>query len=102
MKQLWIAGQSGNKQGRPKGSRYSILTTKGRIERFLSKNMSATALQKLYLKLSPRDQYDMLIQLLPYVASKQSGGLESMSEAEVNRLYDEVMKKINEDHAKAS
>ena len=99
MKQLWVAGKSGNEQGRPKGTRYSILTTKGRIERFLSKNMSATALQKLYLKLSPKDQYDMLIQLLPYVASKQ-GNIDSMSAAEVDKIYSRLMEAIEKRDAK--
>src|SRR5687768_6479547 len=85
---LFVAGKSGNPTGRPNGTRYSILTTKGRIERFLSKNMTATALQKLYNGLKETEKLKLLTELLPYVLAKQSP--EGISPEEVNRLYDMV------------
>ncbi len=94
MKNLWIAGESGNKQGRPKNTTYSILTTKGRIQRFLCKNMSAKAMQSLYNKLTAKDQLSMLTELLPYVAAKQTS-VDTLSNSDIDKLHSEIMKALN-------
>lgn len=91
---LWVAGESGNKNGRPKGTRHSILTTKGRIERFLYRNMSAKALQALYNSLRPKEQIELLTGLLPYVLPRQ-GSLDKMSSDDANRIFDQIMENLN-------
>lgn len=88
-KNLYVAGESGNPTGRPKGSRYSIQTTKGRIERFLAKNMSARALQAMYNKLSEKDKCSFLIELLPYVTAKKTAT--ALTNEDIDRLYSEIM-----------
>lgn len=87
---MYVTGQSGNKGGRPKGSKFSVLTTKGRIERFLGRNLTARSMQGLYMKLSPKDQMEFLTALLPYVLAKQTP--ETLSNADVERIFEEVRK----------
>ncbi|MCG7858246.1 hypothetical protein MD537_14775 [Flavihumibacter sediminis] len=99
MSKLFAVGKSGNAAGRPKGSKYSILTTKGRIERFLGRNMTARAMQDLYTKLTPKDQTELLTSLLPYVLPKQSN--DAISPADVDRLYEEIMKGLENNNLKA-
>ncbi len=89
-KKLWVVGQSGNESGRPQGTRYSVLTTRGRIERFLCKNLTARATQALYNSLSPKDQYSFIVELLPYVMPKEQAT--SLTSADVDKLYNEISK----------
>lgn len=92
-KNLWIAGQSGNNSGRPVGSRYSVKTVKGRIERFLARNMSAKAMQTMYDKLSEREKAQFLVQLMPFIIPRQS--MESLTTDQVDELYNRITQAMN-------
>ena len=89
---LFVAGQSGNTNGRPKGSRYSVLTVKGRIERFLAKQLTATALKKMYEGLKEPEKAKFVIELLPYVMAKQNP--EAINQEEIDRLHALLEQKI--------
>ena len=92
-KNLWIAGQSGNPEGKKTGTRHSARTIKGRIERFLGRNMSAKALQTMFSKLPEKEQAQMLVALLPFVLPRQS--MEAMSSEQIDTLYDRMMEGLN-------
>jgi hypothetical protein len=93
-KNLWIAGQSGNPNGKLPGTRYSAKTVKGRIERFLSRNMSAKALQSMFNKLSERDQGQLLVALLPFVMPRQS--MDAISGDQIDELYDKITRALDQ------
>lgn len=78
---MFVAGKSGNLKGRPKHSATSI---KGRVERFLRRQMTATRLNRIFDELDAKDQVAMLKEFLPYVMPKQSS--EGISQEEIDRL----------------
>ena len=92
-KNLWIAGQSGNPTGKKAGTRYSVTTIKGRIERFLARNMSAKSLQAMFNKLPEREQAQFLTALLPFVIPRQS--MDALSSDQIDELYSKVMTAMN-------
>lgn len=91
---LFVAGKSGNEAGRPVGTRYSVRTLKGRIERFLNKNMSAKTTQAMYDKLSEKDKAQFLIALLPFIMPRQS--MDALSTDQIDELYDKIMGAMNQ------
>jgi hypothetical protein len=93
-KNLWIAGQSGNPTGKLPGTRYSAKTIKGRIERFLARNMSAKSLQAMFNKLSERDQAQTLVALLPYVLPRQN--MEALSSDQIDELYSKITEALKQ------
>ena len=98
-KNLWIAGQSGNPTGKKAGTRYSATTVKGRIERFLARNMSSKALQAMFNKLSERDQAQTLVALLPYVLPRQS--TDALSSDQVDELYQKFQEALKQTQSNA-
>ena len=97
---LWKAGmKSGNPNGRPK---HSVRTVKGMCERFIKRNITPNKLQKMYDSLAEKEKLNMLTELLPYVAAKQSS-VDGLSANDVDQLYDQLMNAINskDDKAKA-
>lgn len=96
---LWKAGMAPvNPAGRPKRS---VTTVKGMVERFVIRNITPNKLQKMFNVLSEKDKLNMLTELLPYVAAKQSS-VDGMSNADVDRLYNDLMAAIeNQQNAKA-
>ncbi len=89
---LWITGnKSANPAGRPK---HSVRTVKGMVERFVKNNMTPNKLKKLFGQLTPSQQAEMLMQLLPYTLGKVP--TESISPEEVDKLHrmvEETVKK---------
>jgi hypothetical protein len=92
---LFVAGKSGNVNGRPK---HSVRSVKGMVERFVTRNITPTKLQRMFNGLTVHQQIDMLLQLLPYAVAKQSA--ETLSKEEIERLYQMVEDKMK-DHGKA-
>jgi hypothetical protein len=87
---LWKVGQpSANPTGRPK---HSVRTVKGMVERFIKRNITPNKLQVMFNALSEKDKLNMLTELLPYVAPKQTG--ETINAEDVDRLYDKVMEAL--------
>ncbi len=100
---LWKAGNpSANPAGRPK---HSVRTVKGMVERFVKRNITPNKLQKMFDALSEKERLNMLTELLPYVASKM-GSCDSLSAADVDSLYSNLMAEIEKNNgsttAKAS
>ena len=96
---LWHTGMKAvNPAGRPK---HSVRTVKGMVERFVKRNITPNKLQKMFNELTEKDKFNMLTELLPYVAAKQ-GGVDGMSEADVNKLYDQLMTAIENRNDKAA
>lgn len=85
---LFVAGQSGNKKGRPKGTKYSSLTLRGKLERFLNKNMTARSMQTMYDSLTPGDKSKFLATILNYTLPKQT--TDGLSSEEVDKLYQQL------------
>jgi hypothetical protein len=89
-KNLWIAGQSGNVSGRPKGRKYSATSLKGKLDRFLKRNMTMQAMQDMYNALTASDKSKFLAAILQYTLPKQS--TEGLSNEEIDSLYDQIQK----------
>jgi hypothetical protein len=85
---MFPVGQSGNPKGRVK-LKYSAVTVKGYIERFLHHNLTPTKLQRIFNKLSAKDQLELITALLPYYTAKQQP--DSISASDVDKLYEELM-----------
>ena len=95
---LWIPGsESANPSGRPK---YSVRSTKGMIERFVRRNITPNKLSRIFDKLSPTEQADLLMNLIPYVVPKQSA--EAINQEEIERLHEMLETALKEkQHDKA-
>ncbi len=90
---LWKAGMSPvNPLGRPKSS---VRTVKGMVERFIKRNITPNKLQRMFNVLSEKEKLNMLTELMPYVAAKQSS-VDGLSSADVDQLYEQLMKAIEE------
>ena len=89
---LWVAGVSGNPEGRKKGSRRTIKTT---IARFLLRNGSLKELQKNYELLKEgKERLEFILKLLPYhVAPVQA---DSLTANEVEELYKKLEQTIKD------
>ena len=88
-------GKSPNPKGRSK-MKHSARTVKGMVERFIKRNITPNKLQALYDGLSANNKLNLLIELLPYCAAKQSAlSIESsfaeLSDTDLNKLYSQVM-----------
>ncbi|SRR6266536_3981462 len=87
----------------PKGRglhRHSSLTIKGRVERFLSKNMSALKLQEIYNDLNSKDKLEMLSLLLPYIVSKApTMDFNKLSDADLQTLHSMVMESVEKNQS---
>ena len=88
---LFVAGKSGNEQGRP---RSSVRSVKGMVERFVRRNITPTKLSKIFEKLTESQKADFLLQLLPYTIAKQSP--EGINQEEIDRLYNMVQDALKE------
>lgn len=83
---LFVAGKSGNPEGRPAGvSRFSARTVKGMVDRFVKRNVTPKRLSKIFDGLSAKDQAEMIKDLLPYVLPKQSP--EGINSEEIDKLH---------------
>jgi hypothetical protein len=91
---LFVAGKSGNETGRPVGTRYSVKTLKGRIERFLNRNMSAKTLQAMFNKLSEKDRAQFLIALMPFIMPRQS--MDALSTDQIDELYSKITEALKQ------
>lgn len=89
---MYVAGKSGNLKGRPKGTT-SVQTVRGRVNRFVTKNMSAKAFQALYNRLTAREQAETLVKLLPYVIAPASTA--SISAEDIDNIYKAIEDAIN-------
>ena len=92
---MWAVGmESANPKGRP-GNRQSSRTVRGMVERFVKRNISPNRLAKIFNQLSPKEQADMLLQLLPFTIGRKAA--DSISEEEASKLYEmlETKTKLN-------
>ncbi len=99
---MYVAGKSGNEQGRPNGvkSRHSAITIKGRLERFLKCRLTITQLNSWFDQLPAKDKLETLMQIMPYVLGKVSS--EGLSKEEAQAILDKVEQKIKQqEHGKA-
>jgi hypothetical protein len=87
-------GPSPNPKGRHVGKKDNSI--KGKLTRFVAKNITPQALQKLYSKLKPREKLVFLIDVLPYVTPRHSsmtmkGQLSSLSDQSLQELYKQIV-----------
>ena len=75
--------------GRPK---HSVRTVKGMVERFIKRNITPNKLQKMFNALTEKDKLNMLLELLPYTAPKQT--TTGLSGEDVDQLYNRLMEAI--------
>lgn len=95
---LWKVGMKAvNPAGRPK---HSVRTVKGMVERFVLRNITPNKLQKMFNVLNEKEKLNMLTELLPYVAAKQSS-IDGMSASDVDKVYEDLMNAIEKKDAKA-
>ena len=91
-------GQSGNPKGRPKGAKNKISKDlRELIDVFLNENFEYVKNQ--FRELSPRDQIKFFTDLLPYAIpklqhTKQENELSNLSPEDVEKLANELIKKI--------
>src|SRR6266542_353264 len=82
----------------PKGRglhRHSSLTIKGRVERFLSKNMSALKLQEIYNDLDAKGKLEMIALLMPYILSRAPVmDFNRLSDTDLQQLHSMVMESV--------
>lgn len=91
----WVKGVSPNPEGR-RAMKHSALTIKGKVERFLNKNISPNKLQKMFNALSEKERLQMILELLPYAASKQPAmSFDRLSDNDLDTLYSRVMEGLN-------
>ncbi len=92
-------GQTGNPAGRPKGSLNRTTTEiKEMINQFISGNLKD--LQTNYDLLEPEKKLQFFKDLLKYVIPTQTTNeinINSLSDAELTRLCDELLSKLNDD-----
>lgn len=87
----WEKGcKSANPAGRPKNS---VRTVKGMVERFVKRNITPNRLQKMFDGLTDLQKLNMLTELLPYVAPKQTA--EGISGEEIDKLYEKIQQLQN-------
>ena len=93
----WVKGMtSPNPEGRRK-MKHSARTVKGMVERFIHKNVTPNKLQKMFDALPERDRLQMLLELLPYCASKQPAmNFERLTDQDLDRLYNQVMSGLSQ------
>jgi hypothetical protein len=101
----WVKGmKSPNPQGRK--MKYSSITIRGMVERFVKRNMTPKRIQVLYDQLSPKDKLEFITELLPYTLAKPQAGtdidLTKLSNEQVDDLYSRVMSQVNNNTVKAS
>ena len=88
---LFVAGESGNLEGRPR-NRYSAKTIKGLTERWLKKQIARNKLDKIFDQLSAKDKAEFIVSLVPFCTPKMSES--SISKEEVDALYDRLEKEL--------
>lgn len=77
---------------RPKRLMHSARTIRGKVERFIRKNMSINQLQKLYDPLTEKEKLQFLTELLPYVLARPSAG----QDMDLNLLSDQQLDQMME------
>ena len=95
---MWVAGApSANPAGRPK-RKNTATTIKGKIESFLRGAITPRILKRIFNELSARDQFQMLIELMPYFAAKHSP--EAITDEKIDELYSRLEQTMRQ-HGKA-
>jgi hypothetical protein len=97
---LWVPGsKSANPNGRP---RHSVRTVKGMVERFIKRNITPNKLQVMYDGLTVQQKLDMLTELLPYVAPRQSA--DGLTPSQIDEAYERLVKAMEakEKHGKTA
>lgn len=94
-------GESPNPSGRRK-TRHSVRTPKGLIENFIKKNITPRRLQRMFDELDSRKQFDVLIEMLPYVMPKQSQStldinFDKLTDSDLDLLYQRVTQNLTID-----
>ncbi|HEY6975163.1 MAG TPA: hypothetical protein VH396_02670 [Chitinophagaceae bacterium] len=90
----WIKGGGSPNPGGRK-LKQQTPSIKSKVERFLKKQMSPQKLQVMYDALTAKDKLQMLLELLPYVAAKQTPqSLDALSNGEIEALYAKVIQGI--------
>jgi hypothetical protein len=91
-------GQTGNPNGRPKGKpNRSTRYIKDAIAAFIGDNIDQ--IQKNFNLLEPRDKLAFIRDLLKYAIPTQSAteiNVNALSDAELDRLTDELISKLND------
>lgn len=80
---------------RPRRLMHSGRTIRGKVERFIKRNLSPQQLQALYDVLTEKEKLQFLTELLPYILAKPSAGqdmdLSRLTDDQVDHLYTQVM-----------
>lgn len=102
-----MAGNPNWKKGaaspNPKGRRKyknSAQTIKGKLERFIKQNLTINELNRMYNDLNSKQQFTLLIELLPFVLPKQSSltadlNFDRMSDTEIEDVYAKLFNQVN-------
>jgi hypothetical protein len=89
---LYSVGQSGNLQGRPKGS---VLSTNGLVDRILKGHFKRKAFEKRYNLCTPEKQMDIDLRLYELTIRAAS----EITEQEITRLHSMLTQAQNNRHA---
>jgi hypothetical protein len=92
-------GSSPNPRGRRK-YKNSAQTIKGKLERFIKQNLTINELNRMYNDLNSKQQFTLLIELLPFVLPKQSSltadlNFDRMSDTEIEDVYAKLFNQVN-------
>ena len=91
-------GKMESVKSKPKVRRmiHSSRTIRGRLERFLKRQLTAQKLGEMYDSLTAKEKLAFLTEVLPYVLAKPSAGqdmdLDRLTDEQVDALYSRVMK----------
>ena len=91
---MWVEGPMGTDIVKRRTRRNAIRFA---VERFLKKNISPKQLQKMFDQLPVKDQFTLILHLLPYCMAKQNpqSEFEKMDDQQVNELTEQIKETIN-------